>query len=98
MYSVFNIFKKKEKIALDAPALDDFAEDLSKKLEDIQNTIIPVLEQSGYPPFHLAMALILMTERIAEYMKKDKIGSHFKNDIDRSLDHFRKTVRSSQKI
>jgi hypothetical protein len=93
MTNIYNIFTKEK-----MPEMDELAEDLATRLSDIQADLIPVLEKSNYAPVHVAMALILITEKIAHNIKTDENSGPFRKDIDKGLDQFREIVRRSQKI
>lgn len=74
------------------------AEDLAKKLTDIQHDIVPILQENNYAPIHVAMAMILISEKIAHNIRNDKSNGAMRDGINKGLDQFREIVRKSQTI
>jgi hypothetical protein len=93
MENVYNIFTKKK-----MPGWDEVAGDLSKRLIDIQNKLIPVLEENDFAPINVAMAMIIISEKIAYNIENDGLVGPINKNIDKGLDHFRDLVRKSQKM
>lgn len=93
MDNVYNIFTKEK-----MPGWEEVAEDLAKKLTDIQHDIVPILQENDYAPIHVAMAMILISEKIAHNIRNDKSNGAMRDGINKGLDQFREIVRKSQTI
>lgn len=93
MDNVYNIFTKEK-----MPGWEDVAESLAHSLEDIQRNLLPVLQENDYAPIHVAMAMILISEKIAHNIRNDKSNGAMRDGIEKGLDQFREIVRKSQNI
>ena len=93
MDNVYNIFTKEK-----MPGWEEVAEDLANKLTDIQRDVVPILQENDYAPIHVAMAMILISEKIAHNIKNDKSNGAMRDGIEKGLDQFREIVRKSQNI
>lgn len=94
MDNVYNILLTKEKM----PGWEEVAEDLAKKLNDIQRNIVQILQENDYAPIHVAVAMILISEKIAYNIRNDKSNGAMRDEINKGLDQFREIVRKSQTI
>lgn len=93
MDNVYNIFTKEK-----MPGWEDVVESLAHSLEDIQRNLLPVLQENDYAPIHVAMAMILISEKIAHNIRNDKSNGAMRDGIEKGLDQFREIVRKSQNM
>ncbi len=93
MDNVYNIFTKEK-----MPGWEEVAEDLANKLTDIQRDVVPILQENDYAPIHVAMAMILVSGKIAHNIKNNKSNGAMRDGIEKGLDQFREIVRKSQNI